>query len=209
MLARVLWLQTNAIVKSSYGEDGEWPSEADGDGFSLELNELDSDPAAAANWRLSSFENGTPGSVRSADALTAEEWQELQFTVAELSRPEVSDLSSDPDSDGLCNLLEFGLNTLPLKAEATPFRSEIEVIEVSGVPQSYLTVTFDRPANSELRYALQTSPNIGEWKTRPMIGVRSSIDPETQIETLTVRERQPVAETGQSSQKGLRTLVSR
>lgn len=198
------------IHRVSYRQDGDWPGEADGKGFTLELNELDSDPAEAANWRLSSFENGTPGWVRSADAGTAEEWQQRQFSAAELAQPEVSDLSSDPDNDGLSNLLEFALNTLPLKADAgTSLRSEIETINVSGVSQDYLTVTFDRPAKSELHYLLQISSDLSDWLNSPMIRVRSSTNPDSQIETLSIRAKQPISETGQSGQSYLRMRVIR
>ncbi len=150
-----------------------------------------------ASWRLSSFENGTPGSLPPPDALTAEGWRELHFTAAELAQAQISGMSSDPDWDGLSNLLEFGLARRPLEAEAkAPFQVAVEVIEVAGVPHHFLTLSFDRPVNSELQYALQKSSDLSDWKTLPLIRVRASVDAATQIESITVREKQPMPQPG-------------
>ena len=199
-----------AVIHSvPYGQDGDWPSEADGGGFTLQQTALESDPAMPASWRLSSFENGTPGSLPPPDALTAEGWRELQFTAAELTQEQISGMSSDPDWDGLSNLLEFGLARLPLEAEAkAPFQVEVEVIEVAGIPQPFLTLSFDRPVNSGLQYALQKSTDLSDWKTLPLIRVRASVDAATQIESITVREKQPMAQSDLEGCTQLRIRVS-
>jgi len=193
----------------TYGQDGDWPSEADGKGFSLQQKELGSDPASPASWRLSTFENGTPGTVPSPDAVTSEAWRGLHFTAAELAQPQISGMSADPDCDGLSNLIEFGFATNPSKAEAGAlFRIEIETIEVDDVPNRYLTITFDRPADSDLQYALQMSSDLSDWKTRPLIRVRSGADPATQIETITVREKQPMPEAGGDGRTQIRIRIT-
>lgn len=198
------------IHSLAYGQDGDWPSGADGDGFTLQQRELASDPSVAANWRLSSFEDGTPGSVPSADTLTAEGWRVMKFTAAQLTQPEISGLLSDPDRDGLSNLLEFGLARLPLVAEARPpVQIAIEMVEVAGVLAPFLTLTFDRPTDSELQYVIEKSSDLSEWKTRPLIHVRSSVNLESQIETITVREKQPIAKTGQGSRIYVRIQIAR
>ena len=49
------------MISVDYNDGGNWPSEADGDGYSLVLSNQDGDPDAPANWRLSSAKGGTPG----------------------------------------------------------------------------------------------------------------------------------------------------
>jgi hypothetical protein len=134
--------------------------------------------------------------------LTAASWQALHFTAPQLAQAQISGLSADPDLDRLPNLLEFAFARSPLEAETeAPFTMATEIIEVAGVPQRYLTLTFDRPANSQLQYVLQKSTDLRDWKTRPLVRVRASVNPETQIETITVREKQPMS-LGQASPDG-------
>lgn len=172
-----------------YEQDGDWPSEADGKGFSLQLRELGLDPAQVENWRLSTFENGNPGALLSPDAMTFEMWQQANFSVVELAAAEVVGELADPDDDGIVNLLEFGFGSDPFERGEDPVELGFEMIEVNGVSDNFVTVTFDRPVNSELQYALQTSSDLLNWKTRPLVPVRRMIDLETMVETLTVREQ--------------------
>ena len=185
--------QGSVIHSVSYGQDGDWPSEADGKGFSLEQRDLHLDPAMSESWRLSAFENGTPGLVPSLDASTFESWRALNFSAEELADPQISGTLADPDGDGLSNLLEFGLASLPRQAETqAPIQVATEEIEVDGVSGSYLTLTFHRPAHTGLTYTLQKSSDLLDWENRPMILVRSSFDPDSQIERMTVREQERI-----------------
>ncbi|MDB4747141.1 hypothetical protein OAF95_02605, partial [Akkermansiaceae bacterium] len=56
--------EDEALVDFSYDEGGFWPAEADGDGFSLELEDEDGVPeyGVASSWRRSLTVHGTPGS---------------------------------------------------------------------------------------------------------------------------------------------------
>ncbi|MDB4366855.1 hypothetical protein N9Z32_08000, partial [Akkermansiaceae bacterium] len=56
--------EDEALVDFSYDEGGFWPAEADGDGFSLELEDEDGVPeyGLASSWRRSLTVHGTPGS---------------------------------------------------------------------------------------------------------------------------------------------------
>jgi hypothetical protein len=47
----------------SYGDDGFWPAEADGDGFSLERFDLHDDVNSPSAWRRSSALKASPGFV--------------------------------------------------------------------------------------------------------------------------------------------------
>ncbi|MDB4506606.1 hypothetical protein N9055_00105 [Akkermansiaceae bacterium] len=118
------------------------------------------------------------------------EWLELHFSAAEISQSEVIGVLADPDGDGIPNLLEFGFVGLPLeKGPAALIRVAIESI---GDDQ-YFTLIFERPVDSELQYVLQRSNNLLNWDSRPLNRVRASVDMVTQVETLTVREKQPMA----------------
>jgi len=54
------------VLSVSYDDEDGWPSAADGAGSSLEIIDVNGDPDAAANWRASSAQNGTPGQPNSA-----------------------------------------------------------------------------------------------------------------------------------------------
>ncbi len=182
-----------ALHRVSYQEDGEWAGFADGDGFSLQLRDVLDDPSIATNWLFSVLENGNPGVVSMEDRLTFEEWQEVNFSVEELAQEEISGLFADPDSDGFSNLLEFGLGSLPLSTFSVPVMAHaIENLNVNGVSGRFATLTFERPVGPELRYALQTSSDLASWESRPFIVVRSSVNLETQTETITVRGIQTI-----------------
>ncbi|MGJ8696583.1 MAG: CotH kinase family protein [Verrucomicrobiaceae bacterium] len=185
------------LHRVTYGQDGAWPSGADGDGFSLELRDLSFDPAVAGNWRLSDWEDGSPGNLTLPVEVTFEAWQEEHFTVAERGQAEVSGLLADPDGDGFSNLLEYGLASHPRAAGSQP-AMEIaeEEIEVDGVTGRYLTLTFDRPVGSELSYALQMSSDLSGWNSRPLKWVRGSVDLGARVETITVRGEQPIEAAG-------------
>jgi len=49
------------VLSVDYDDGGAWPSEADGDGYSLVLSNPEGDPDSPANWRTSSTKSGTPG----------------------------------------------------------------------------------------------------------------------------------------------------
>jgi hypothetical protein len=199
----------NLLHRVSYDDDGEWPDEADGKGFSLELRDLDSNPSIASNWRLSSFFNGTPGVTPGIGLVTVENWLNLHFTSAEQLQTEVGGLSADPDRDGYSNLLEFGFSTDPRRSETSPpIVSTIEQLEIGGMIQSFQTLTFSRLSNSSLQFALQESTDLEIWKTRPLIKVRSTVIPGTQSERLTIRENQSVSSNSEDGRKFLRIRVS-
>jgi hypothetical protein len=51
----------NVVLAVEYDDEGGWPREADGGGFSLELVDLDGDPNEPGSWRASTVAGGTPG----------------------------------------------------------------------------------------------------------------------------------------------------
>ena len=49
------------VLSADYDDGGSWPSEADGNGHSLVLDNPDGDPDSPANWHASLAKGGTPG----------------------------------------------------------------------------------------------------------------------------------------------------
>ena len=77
---------------------------------------------------------------------------------ADVNAPEAAD-SADPDGDGLANLLEYALDGNPLVA--SPALVPVAARDGSG----HLTLTFNRVADSTLRYAVVASDTLaaGSW----------------------------------------------
>ncbi len=185
----------------TYEEAGSWPSEADGEGFSLQLRELASDPALAENWDLSVLENGSPGLSGSQVLMTFTQWLERHFTAGEREQAQLSGPDADPDGDGFSNLTEYGLASLPRAAASQPqIASAVEELEQEA--GRYLTLTFRRPVGSELQYGLETSPDLRAWESHPLRRVRGSVNFQTQTETITVRAPHPI-ESGHEGQRQL------
>lgn len=49
------------ITSVEFDDEAGWPQEADGRGYSIQVNDPFGDPSAAANWRISNIPKGTPG----------------------------------------------------------------------------------------------------------------------------------------------------
>ncbi|MGC6467207.1 MAG: CotH kinase family protein [Akkermansiaceae bacterium] len=171
----------------AYEQGGDWPEEADGDGFSLQQKDLSTDPSLASSWRLSSLENGSPGVLPVSDPLTFEEWQARHFTPAQMAQDDVSGPRADPDGDDLVNLLEFGFGLSPWAADgAVPIEIGFEAEDVEGLSRQITTLTFTRPIDSELRYLVRKSPDLLTWSSLPLIPL-SSLEEAEGFERIKVR----------------------
>jgi hypothetical protein len=81
----------NPIHDFTYDDEAPWPLEADGNGSSLEVIDMNGDYNDPANWRASLLAGGTPGSIED---------------------------NTDPDGDGLTDEQELALGTDPLNADS-------------------------------------------------------------------------------------------
>ena len=81
----------NPIHDFTYDDEAPWPLEADGNGSSLEVIDMNGDYNDPANWRASLLAGGTPGSIEG---------------------------DTDPDGDGLTDEQELALGTDPLNADS-------------------------------------------------------------------------------------------
>lgn len=189
--------QGAVLHRVDYGQEGEWPEEADGDGFSLQLSSLSDNPAMAENWRLSAVEDGSPGVFTEVDFYTYEEWQMEHFTAGEIGQVEVSGPFADPDGDEMVNLLEFGFASNPNEGDGQgAIQLRVESLEIDGQLGRYATLSFTRPLRSELQYVMEQSSDLLDWKASPLILVGANIDPVGQTKTVTVRAREEIGSQG-------------
>ena len=101
-----------------------------------------------------------PGST-STTATPYSTWQTSHFTAAELTNPNVSGDNSDPDGDGIVNLLEYALNLDPRTAS----RAGLPTASTTTISNAtYLTLTYTRVKSaSDLTYAVEVSTDLLTW----------------------------------------------
>lgn len=81
------------VVSVDYDDERGWPTAADGQGSSLEINDPFGNPDDPANWRASAQLYGTPGQATSAPPLAAVRINELMAT----NRAAVPNMGTYPD----------------------------------------------------------------------------------------------------------------
>ena len=93
--------------------------------------------------------------------LSREAWRARQFSIAELSDPDVSADTADPDGDGLANLLEYAQGTDPRVASpAAPLTISRQDRRGGG----FFAVGYRRLALAhEVEYSLEMSTDLVGW----------------------------------------------
>ncbi|MFT6862260.1 MAG: hypothetical protein ACJAVK_000817, partial [Akkermansiaceae bacterium] len=145
----------------SYDDTSPWPACTDGDGLSLVLRDPSSNPdhAVASNWAGSAQIGGLPGGQ--PRALSYPEWQSLSLAPGQASGP-----TADPDGDGLPNLVEFFLGSLPGKADAATHAPVGTLVDHDG--EIYLSFTFTEVSNqSTLQGIVEVSDGLESWTSSP------------------------------------------
>lgn len=169
-----------------------WPLAADGDGPSLELVTpfRSPDHALGLNWRASATLGGSPGLVPGV----FESWAASFFSAEELEDPSVSAPESDPDHDGLANVIELAFGGNPrLASPGLRPSAQLEEIEVDGDSNVYLTITFRR------------DPSVPGYTATPQFGSSLDVWPDEGVliatvshpdgtETVTYRDSTPAPE---------------
>jgi len=126
-----------------------WPSPADGQGYSLVLAQptLTPDHSLVSSWRISAEVHGSPGSD---DDFTFDEWA-LANNIAGAS------LEGDNDNDGLSNLVEFAFATNPNANNDFP-----ETLIIPITPNTRFS--FRRPiASTQIVYLIEYSDDLISW----------------------------------------------
>ncbi len=107
-------------------------------------------------------------------------WRKANFTSTELTNVVVSSDLSDPDQDGLANLMEYALGKAPKVADAAPFSARIE--------NGYLTLTYTRSrAATDVLLVLEKSSDLLVWQSSPGLFVQLDNADEIALERITVR----------------------
>jgi len=87
-------------------------------------------------------------------------WRPTRFTAEQLATPAISDMTADPDGDGIANLLEYALNLNPLAASTAGLPS-------LGQTNNFLTLTYTRRKPlTDLQYLVEATADLtGGWST--------------------------------------------
>lgn len=177
----------NTVVRSfTYDDGGAWP-DADGTGYSLELVDAASAPdhGLPESWALSNTLNGSP--CQELLCPSFEDWQNSEFSSAQLADANVSSLTADPDGDGMDNLMEYSQGTSPLVADELSEVITAGLVEDAG--DFYLAITFKRLlCQDHLSYLPEVSTNLQDWEGVPLsMSEISAVDNNDGTETVTVR----------------------
>jgi hypothetical protein len=140
----------------NYSDTAPWPERADGAGRSLErLNPAGygNDPA---NWSSSCLYGGSPGRLRGAPFT---DWRNQHFSPAQMALPAISAPASDPDGDGLNNLLEYALGANPLN----PSAGQLPV--PADAPFGCVGISYNRrpSAETDVSYHIEHSLDLANW----------------------------------------------
>ena len=149
------------IIEVTYDDKEPWPISADGDGFTLNLNDpknvSQENHGEANNWYSGI---ASPGSEGGDAALTFSTWATDNGLVPGTSK------TDDPDSDGIINLMEYALNSNPtLSSREDLPKIEIQTLDLEDQPKDYITFSFTRQGQStDLVYSVEVSEDLKEWK---------------------------------------------
>ncbi|MDB4416430.1 lamin tail domain-containing protein, partial [Akkermansiaceae bacterium] len=159
-----------AIIEFTYDDNAPWPTSPDGGGSSLTLilptETLPGDHSNPLAWQASQQAGGTPG-------ITGPGTSNFELWAQSIGLGAGASMTGDNDSDGMNNLLEYALDSDPMSDSSHRLPSgATELIEVDGVTDRYLTLTFQRNlAASELTFTVELSDDLTGWNDNTAIPV--------------------------------------
>ncbi len=124
-------------------------------------------PAVAGTFNVTIRASNRGGTGATTLALTIQDtpfntWCASRFTSSELTDPNISGSSADPDHDGLSNLAEFALNRDPKTPDGSAFQFFVQHDSSDG--NNYLTVVYTRRiAPSGITYHVEASNDLVNW----------------------------------------------
>lgn len=144
--------------------DDTWYPEGNADGKSLEILDVNGDPAAwrdADSWRISNKPGGSPSIIPDAGAaMSYAIWAQQFFSVEELENGAVSAIQSDANGDGVSNGLAYALDLDPKSHASAGMAVKID---------AGLKIVYERWVNAtDLTYALEGSNNLIDWELLPI-----------------------------------------
>jgi len=148
--------RNGAVIKRfTYSDEEPWPVDADGNGYSLVLNNPAANPdhSLPVNWRSSAQTGGTPGGANGVSLLTSPD--------------------ADDDADGLTAIVEHAMGLDPSVANGSPvIATREQEFVVNNVPGSYLVVEFQRSLLADgvvIVPELSTSLAAGSWQAGALV----------------------------------------
>ncbi|MFP6898466.1 MAG: lamin tail domain-containing protein [Roseibacillus sp.] len=175
------------IISFTYNDQVPWPTTADGLGPSMSLLDPFAQPphGDAASWEASRQPGGTPGAAEPA-SITYAAWSALHGIQG---GPD-----DDDDGDGISNFLEFLYGSRPDLASDAPVPSAaIQSIEVGGVVDDYLTLTFRQNLDADASVTVEVSLDLVTWSSDPaLFDSVSAVYNGDGTATVTVRLADPV-----------------
>ncbi len=162
--------QERLIFSITYNDGGDWPSEADGRGSSIELVSASEPINSPINWKASA-EGGSPGEVNlgggggepqpgDADGDGIADAWETQFG---LDPADADDASTDSDGDGWTALEEYYANTDP--------NDDDDFLSLTVMPVSNTEVSFSFTLAPDRVYAFERSATMtGVWSAMTTFG---------------------------------------
>ena len=134
-----------------------WPTEADGNGFSLQRlqpAEYGGDPLS---WKPSAETGGSPGLDEAMDF----DWRTLFFSASEIANPSISGPLADADNDGVANVLEYLLATNPRNPSSNRPLG-ISSVGVAGQRQLEITLTLKNQVTG-FTAVIDSSETLEAW----------------------------------------------
>jgi len=176
----------------TYNDQLPWPTEADGIGLSLILDNPAAGPphGKPASWTTSRHLGGSPGKAEPAG---------LTYTAWAASNGIKGKPNDDDDRDGLSNYWEFLFGSRPdLASDAPVFGLTVQSIDVDGVVNDYLFLTFRKNLSANASLTVEVSSDLITWSPDPAtIKPVSKADNGDGTATVTFRFADPVGQ-GQS-----------
>jgi hypothetical protein len=173
----------------TYNDQLPWPTEPDGGGSSLILvNPADGPPhGKPASWTTSRYLGGSPGKAEPA-GITYGAWAALNGIKGELN--------DDDDRDGISNYWEFLFGSRPdLASEAPVFGLTVQSIDVDGVVDDYLFLTFRKNLGVDVPLTVEVSSDLITWSSdSAMIEPVSKADNGDGTATVTFRFDRPIGQ---------------
>ena len=157
---QIILATSDGVIRSwSYDDRAPWPEAADGGGITLVLIDPESNPDhnLPTSWTGSASVGGLPGGQ--PVALTYEQWASFLFRPGEAGGP-----GDDPDGDGLPNLVEFFLGSLPDRNDAAEHGPASFLVEENG--DRYQTFRFGEVLGQNgLSGSVQWSTDLSDWSS--------------------------------------------
>jgi hypothetical protein len=142
----------------TYDDEAPWPTDADGPGYSLVLNNPSSNPnhSEALSWRSSAEVNGTPGAAPGPSGPTGSAAAAL----------------ADTDGDGISDLVEYALGSQGNSASSQPKLVNgrlTAIVPPATTPDTYVTVEYTRSRGAD-GFSLDPEVSNGLSGWQPIAG---------------------------------------